>query len=80
MLRAEHALLALQRPAVERQGPDRVAKRIQAIRQIVHAGERVRMLRTEHALAALQRPAEERQGPACVTKRMQAILPDCSRW
>jgi hypothetical protein len=44
----EHPLAALQRPAEERQGPRRVAKRLHAKRQIVHAAERVRMLRAEH--------------------------------
>jgi hypothetical protein len=54
MLLAEHALAAVERAPVQRQGPRRVAQRPQAFGQIVRAGERLGMLLTEHALVARQ--------------------------
>jgi hypothetical protein len=72
MLRPEHPLAALKRVPVERQGPRRIAQRPQASRQIVHAGERLRMLQPEHSLAALKRVPVERQGPRRVAQRPQA--------
>jgi hypothetical protein len=64
MLLAEHTLAALERAPVERQSPRRVAQRLQAVGQIVHAGERLQMLLAEHPLAAFERAPWSGKAPA----------------
>ena len=54
MVRAEHALAALQRSAVERQKPPPRRQAPSCKRpDLVHASDRVRMLRAEHVLSRL---------------------------
>ena len=60
MIGAEQTMVSIERPPEERHSPGRVAQRPQAIGQIAHGEECVRMFFAKHALAAVERTPEER--------------------
>ena len=58
MLGPQHPLPRLQRPAIQRLCRPVIPLAVKQCRQVVDAGERIRMLGPQHPLPRLQRPAQ----------------------